>query len=398
MSISKKENGAPPNGARPPTPARARRMLRTKSTQRLVDAMNWKRPMADQLKSQPKLPHMKPSHSRVNKKKFVDSGDFLSHDLRLPKGPQQSLARMADKVASVLVDRKYFRDVPKSPYYKMSSMRGAMLSITALNAYLGTNLANLPNGAIERRSYGYLTSIVTGLDTRAQQVCPVFPELAEMMRTIQAALLDSGYNLNELDIDMISIKVYYTYVDPRHGKRVTKLLNPHTDVKYNPDGSVMANANGDNCQHPGLPVVIYNIGSKKRLHFQLRDWYTDLPIAGEEFYILQTNHHAFVLNAYDETPDVRGKTMDAKYLSYWAHDASLMEDDGISISIQFRFGNCSAAFDSSSNVLVRPSLSDSVSAKFDHAAANHPWMRGPEYEKEIERIHWLLRKKFVTKK
>ena len=209
--------------------------------------------------------------NKKNKKKYVDNGEFLSRELSfafpveihgakkaklLQMGARKSVTRYGKIVAAKLVCGGYFRDNLKAPYYK--SMKSAMLALQSLNCFLSKDKKLLENGHVERHCYGYLTATVTGLDDRNQRVYKVFPELEKMMDAVYAALCRSNYNVTDLELDMVSIKVYYRFYDPKAKKWITKILNHHTDVNFRPDGS--SPKGGDNGQVPGSVVVIYHMG------------------------------------------------------------------------------------------------------------------------------------------
>ena len=180
------------------------------------------------------------------------------------------------------------------------------------------------------------------------------------------------------------------------GKCVTKVLHSQTNNNFEPDGTPIQH--GDNrefpgCGVPGAPLVLYNIGSEKRLHFQLQDYYTGLPIPDEEFYVRQSNNHAFVLDVCDEVPGVRGKT-NTKYLAYWAHDCELVQENGVAITIKFRFGNDSIGVDPATHRLRDSAQTQELCGKFD-AAADKPWMSGPDYNHSIAEVHRILRETFA---
>ena len=217
-----------------------------------------------------------------------------------------------------------------------------------------------------------------------------------MANIIQRGLLRSGYDLRSyhdsdklLDIDMITVKAYYRFFDPKEKKWRTKKLNTHTDIKYSPSGA----PERDNNQEAGLPVVIYNLGDPKYLRFELIDWYTGKPIPGEEFEIEQRTNHCFVLNAEDEVPKWRGRTQ-KKYWSYWAHSSRLVDPNGVSISIQFRFGNTNLPVDVNTNELQKTCQSAATNKKFDRAK-NEPWMSGKNYEKCIAMVYEQLKQRFT---
>ena len=192
---------------------------------------------------------------------------------------------------------------------------------------------------------------------------------------------------------MVTAKVYYSYFDPKKQKWMTKRLNPHTDIVYHPTGA----AKRDNNQEPGLPVVILNLGDTKHLHFQLRSYYNDNPIPGQEFTVRQPDGHLFVLDAEDEVPRLRGRTSDVKYMSYWAHDSYLESKEGISMSLQFRFGNKSGAVNKKTNRLKKPCQAASTNARFD-TTANRKWMKTKAVKKARDGVYKVLRNKFVIRK
>ena len=341
--------------------------------------------------------------NKKNKQKYVSLGQFLSKELRFfspgddndkkrkGKALRQRLTRWGRKTAEFMILNKHFEDAAKAPINNVP--KSSVLSIQAMNSFYSVNKVDMGGGCIARQHYDYVSANVTGLDQREVKIRSIFPELAKMMELIQNALVDSGYNLQNLSIDMISVKAYYRFYDTYTKRWVTKVLNPHTDVKYDPDGS----SNRDNNQQPGLPVVIYNIGSKKLLHFQLRNAYDDSPIPGEEFWVEQRDGHCFVLNAQDEVPAFRGKNSDNTYLSYWAHDSKLVDNDGVAISIQFRFGKPGAVVpvDAGTARFKNPQQSATTSARFD-AVKEAPWLSGPAYEAAIEEVYNKLRSKFVN--
>ena len=250
--------------------------------------------------------------------------------------------------------------------------------------FFSFNKAVVEDDCVLRRIYAYLTAHVTGLDQRYARVYLPPPPMSEMMNLIQAALLRSGYDLKGLDIDMVTCKVYYTYFDVERQVWDTKVLNSHTDVKYRPDGSVVR----DNAQGGCLPVVIYNIGDPKKLHFQLKEYGSDRDIQGAEFFVRQANNHCFVLNALDEVPGLRGLV--EKVMSYWAHSSCLEEKEGISISLQFRFGNRSGPVRLQDDGLAKTCQSVATDAKFDNAT----WKDTEGYKDEFANIQTKLFDRF----
>ena len=343
------------------------------------------------------------------KQKFVNNGEFLSGELdfgdptiadpvartKQARAVRRRLCYFAKKVAHILVARGYLvtgkveDDCAKAPMNNKPQREA--LSRQALNCFFSTNKAKVDDTFVHRNLYGYLTAHVTGLDQRDAQVHHPFPELLTMASIIQKALKDSGFDLKKRDIDLITVKVYYNYYCPKTEKWHTKVLNPHTDVVYNVDGSVAR----DNNQEPGLPVVIYNMGDTKRLHFQLKEHYGH-HIPGEEFYVRQPDNHCFVLSAFDEVPEIRGKTTDAKYLACWTHD-SFLEDPkhGIAISLQFRFGKLTGPVYAKSGHLKDPCQPDKTSEKFDEAE-DEDWMSGDAAEAALKAVYEALIDRFVT--
>ena len=337
----------------------------------------------------------------------MKNGDFLSDTLRFhfPAVDKETSAKWAhlDRIALTrwgkeigkkLVTFKFLEDNGKAPMNNKPA--SAMLSLQALNAFFSNNIAANSNGTVDRRAYGYLVAHVTGLDQRKCKVYRVFDEMSEMANIIQRGLLRSGYDLRSyhdsdklLDIDMITVKAYYRFFDPKEKKWRTKKLNTHTDIKYSPSGA----PERDNNQEAGLPVVIYNLGDPKYLRFELIDWYTGKPIPGEEFEIEQRTNHCFVLNAEDEVPKWRGRTQ-KKYWSYWAHSSRLVDPNGVSISIQFRFGNTNLPVDVNTNELQKTCQSAATNKKFDQAK-NKPWMSGKNYEKCIAMVYEQLKQRFT---
>ena len=173
-----------------------------------------------------------------------------------------------------------------------------------------------------------------------------------------------------------------------------KRLNIHTDIKYRPDGT----AERDNNQVAGLPVVIYNIGATKWLHFQLMTYdgnnkaNSGHPIPGHEFYFVQHDGHCLVLDARDEIPMLRGKT---PQMSYWAHGSYLedkKDDDAVAISFQFRFGNTNGLVNATTGKLQKWCQSSATDAKFDRAANV---LEGEWYEKAKKAVYNALDNAFL---
>ena len=73
--------------------------------------------------------------------------------------------------------------------------KSAMMSIQALNAFLGANIGKNADGTVDRRGYGYLTAFTIGLDRRRCKVHVFFDEMTDMVNVLQSALLCAGYNL-----------------------------------------------------------------------------------------------------------------------------------------------------------------------------------------------------------
>ena len=361
--------------------------------------------------------------SKHDKGKYVRQKEFLSRKLlfhyrhldkkestKLANYDRDTLTKKGKIVASKLVEGKFLEDNAKAPIN--NGPKSAMMSIQALNAFFSANIGKNADGTVDRRSYGYLTAFTTGLDQRRCKVHVFFDEMTDMVNVLQSALLRAGYNLKDengklLRIDMITVKAYYRYYDIKEKKWVSKILNPHTDVKYQPSGK----ADADNNQHGGSPVVIYNLGDPKILKFELIDWYTKKPIPGEGFEIRQPTNHCFVLDAEDEVPKLRGKLKGTKYLSYWAHSSRLEDPiNGVSISIQFRFGNRNTPVHvlppkvtadgierhERDGCLAKTCQSARTDAKFDKAEGE-TWMCGEEYEAEKRRIYSVLEQRFVKK-
>lgn len=266
-------------------------------------------------------------------------------------------------MAHVII-RDYVEDILKAP--GTNPPKPAMLSKQAFNLYFSNN-KRLFNGTLERCGYGYVFARAVGLDQHDVKIHAVFEEMAELMTLLQK-ILNAKYGMAAKVIDMVSVKIYWTYVDGK-AKIVDMVLNEHCDVVYAPDGIVLR----ANFQEPHTPVAIMTIGDDKYLYFQRYKMdrsgnkYSMGPT--KKLWFKQTSGSVFILDQRDEIPTKRhsGSRIE-KYFSFWKHSCVLADrKEGVSMSLAFRIGTKFVPVNDDST-LKNPCQTEATTNRFKNAA------------------------------
>ena len=242
-------------------------------------------------------------------------GEFYSLRLRYS---QHKMRRVAWECVRTLC-KDHLTDDLKAPFG--TNCKPAMISKPSVNYYFGQNIEHgRDNGSVQRAAYavGSGTQSV-GLDPRTNQLRNIFPEMADLMRTVTEVVRQKTC-WKHAYFNFVSVKLYYTFRDKK-GRMVKKDTNWHVDVTLNKKGVPMAN----NSQLPQSPVAIFTFGDDKSLFFLRHRSREDFE-PSTFFEVPQTMGTIFLLDGRDEMWDHQKRV--------WRHCSG--PSKGVTVSFMFR--------------------------------------------------------------
>ena len=148
---------------------------------------------------------------------------FSSRKLEVKGCTISTFTRKTEKVANIII-QKYLYDILKAPMNNKPN--SALLSKQATNMSFSNNTELVGKNLVKRHGYEYVLVNTVGFDKRQVKIHGMFPELLDLMESVQMSV-----GKNHEKFNMVSIKIYYKCHNPQTNKNHVKDLNFHTDVK-----------------------------------------------------------------------------------------------------------------------------------------------------------------------